>query len=745
MVFSRPSKKKEAQKKARKGRKSDEKPELALAKNQPTKDLHNFARNHQNKFLGKRSLDVQQSQDVKGQPPKRQRPTPSAEALDLSKQLLVLSREKKLDEALRLYKDPANDAIRDDHHLCIVVDCCAKCGRIDEGEKLFKESEKSGKKVNVETKTALMKGFAHSGQMAKAYALFESMCKKGSRSERPSVRTMNTLLRGCLWSACTFDEDGNASGGVVTAEKAWELCRTIQEKDPKSIMFDVSSYEYAIALLCQALRTDDANDRIHEMKSFFEVSEISSDIPQSVSETLALSHLSLARSFALLGEPEKAKGACKDFLLFANVSRKSLTDQKSVQGVKGRYAVKQGKGDKGARRDESNSLYRNHRIDEAEREARVILELCDAKGLATAPRQLARRLATRLIVLSGGGSTSAENMTGDNDDTGERTTSKSLQIPLLNTLYSSYGLHRILDIMAGSTSPANKFLRRRDCNRILGSIGLQGGIVAADGYLDFDRIFRVGIGEDKHKAKQPKRKGGLEIELGSGFGEWIVQKARQTPEAKFLAVELRADRVGQTFAKTAVLAGTTPVDNICIVGAECKSFISEYIRQDSISAIYINHPEPPTQTFGADSLNLDLIANGGPEPAHMISSSMLCSVARCLSQSGDARLVIVTDNRWYGRLICATLAKVTFQEKNLLTPCWLQDPSFKVVETFPAGSDRPIPLYEGQPNESIGHPKPDISGSCGVTYFDRLWRSGAGSHAEKTSRFIIVVNRSAKA
>lgn len=30
--------------------------------------------------------------------------------------------------------------------------------------------------VNVETKTALLKGYAHSGQMAKGEALFESMC-----------------------------------------------------------------------------------------------------------------------------------------------------------------------------------------------------------------------------------------------------------------------------------------------------------------------------------------------------------------------------------------------------------------------------------------------------------------------------------------------------------------------------------------------------------------------------------------
>jgi pentatricopeptide repeat protein len=36
--------------------------------------------------------------------------------------------------------------------------------------------------VNVETKTALLKGYSHSGQMAKAESLFESMCTAQGKS-----------------------------------------------------------------------------------------------------------------------------------------------------------------------------------------------------------------------------------------------------------------------------------------------------------------------------------------------------------------------------------------------------------------------------------------------------------------------------------------------------------------------------------------------------------------------------------
>ncbi len=680
-----------------------------------------------------------ETQGTMDRPFKRKRSAPSEKALHLSEQLKELSRQKKLDEALRVYNDSCNDGIRDGHHACMIIDCCARCGRIDEGEKLVEIMKQTGIHVNVETKTALIKGFAHSGQMAKADSLFTSMCNLPGRADRPNVRTLNTILRGCLWSASHVDDEGTVTGGVVTAEKAWSLCQELQEKDPKSVFFDVSSYEYSISLLCQALRTDDAEARINDMKSFFKVSGASSDMPQSLSEALALSNLALARAFAILGDTERVRAACKSFVPFLKASREALERANDLPSYQDRYAVKQGKDTKGSRREESNSLYRNHRMKEAEREVGVILELCNSKSFVHGPRQSARRLVTRLLVLSGGGSTEAEN----NYSNYQHGTSRSAQSRFLNTLYFSYGLKQILDSMGTSMKEGTTFLKRKDCNRILASIGLQGGLVQDDGMLDIPRIFRVGLGEVK-KANKKQANAGLEIELGSGFGDWIVKKAREDPSSNFLSVELRADRVWQTFARTAILTGTTPVDNLCIVGAESTSFLSQHVKEASVSSIYINHPEPPTQTYGADTYNLESIINGGPEPAHMISSQMFRAAAKCLSLNEKSRLVIVTDNRWYGRLLCATLVKVMRSEKNLLFPVAL-DAAFKVLESFPvdcdAGSEQQVALHEGRPNKMIGHPDQDGSDYEGATYFDRLWRSGAGTHADKSSRFIIVASR----
>lgn len=675
----------------------------------------------------------------KSRPNKRKRTQPSAAALELSEQLKNLSRQKNLQEALNVYNDPSHASIRDGHHTCIIIDCCARCGDIQAGEKVIEDLKAIGKHVNVETKTALIKGYCHSGKIYEGYKLFESMVLSKNRGDRPNVRTLNTLLRGCLWSAAHPDMDGSVTGGVVTAEKSWQLCKTLQEDGSKAVLFDVSSYEYSTTLLCQALRTDDASQRIDDMVKAFQPDTEGESLPQSVSESLSLSYCSLARSFATLGDKKNTVAACKSAFKYAELSRQALADTKSASSSKGRYSTKQGKESKDGKREESNLLYRNHRLSEVEKEVKVILDISKQDGLTSDPRALARRLITRLAVITGGGTTDkgAQDNEMQKQDKGA---SRRIQGHLLNTVFFSYGLRRVLEKLDVTFPNDTKFLNKRHCNRILAAVGLQGGLVLDDGTLDLKRAFTAGIGQEKGRKK--KQINDLEIELGSGFGDWIVKKALTDPSKEYLSVELRADRVGQTFARAALLSATTPVNNLCVVGAESGLFLSKYTTPDSVASIFINHPEPPTQTFGADEVNLRTIIEGGEEPAHMITSTMIKAAGKCLSKAKRGRLVVVTDNRWYGRLICATLVRVMSDEPGLLSPGAVNS-SLKPIETFSSsnetkGSDPSVTLYEGQPNESIGHPP---KGLDGATYFDRLWRSGAGSHAEKTSRFIIIACR----
>lgn len=404
---------------------------------------------------------------------------------------------------------------------------------------------------------------------------------------------------------------------------------------------------------------------------------------------------------------------------------------------------------------------------EVELEASAILEACRThrSDIVITPRQLARRLLTRFIVLSGGGTTCDEDRNSNNKttndtietDTGIVTTeqqkefSKVTQWQITNTAFFSFGLSTVaktLDIPVGA---GGSFLRRRDCNRLLGSVGLQGGIVNNDGTIDFARVFSAQVSEttgnsndnnsggsnSKRKRRTKSKPRPLEIELGSGYGDWIVKKAKDDPSRSFISVELRSDRVGQTFARVATLAHCTPIDNLCVVGAEGGSFLLERVKGKSIHTIYINHPEPPTQTFGADESGLKSIMDGDDEPAHMLCSKNLMAAAQCLKVT-EGRLVIVTDNKWYAQLICATLTKMNRQRGNLLSPVNLAklDGRFQLID-----EKMGTPFFEGQPNETIGHSSSAKPGSEGESYFDRLWRSGAGTHAERHRRFIILMSR----
>jgi hypothetical protein len=592
---------------------------------------------------------------------------------------------------------------------------------------------------------------------------FLRTCESGKR-DRPNVRTLNTFLRGCLWTASAINLDGSVSGGVISSEKAWVLFRNQEEemKDGESNgTFDASSYEYATTLLCQALRTEEAVDRIKEFKATFGLDTSDGSGDQSVMESLSICFLNLARAFSLLGRKDDCVHSCQNAVKSVKMSRDLLKGSgigNSAGGSNegqngGKRGWRQPNGDNvdsGSRRSESNVLFRNHRLDGVESDAKVILSFCENGKTLISPRHLARRFLTRVLVLSGGGTTdlSAVHRTvGDKSESEESTNLKervkSLQHHLVNSSFHSFGLQYALKRMEISIPSDAQVLKRRDCNRILGEVGLQGGVVGADGFIDFARIFSTGLGDEKTRKKGSRKHRYLDIELGAGFGEWVVNQAAGNPSRDHVAVELRADRVGQIFSRTAVFAGSMPLENLCIVGAESGDFLTKCVRKGSVSTIFVNHPEPPTQTFGAGTENLQSIMDGGDEPAHMLNSRMLEAAAHCLFKSKHGRIIIATDNRWYGRLICATFVKVLRQNKGLLCSIDLTG-TMEVAESFPSAGDPVINLFEGQPSPEIGHFKTNSTSkqdATGVSYFDRLWRSGAGTHAENKTRFIIAVAR----
>ena len=98
-----------------------------------------------------------------------------------------------------------------------------------------------------------------------------------------------------------------------------------------------------------------------------------------------------------------------------------------------------------------------------------------------------------------------------------------------------------------------------------------------------------------------------------------------------MTLELRHDRVYQTFTR-AIYAG---LNNLSVLGGDAMSIIPARIATESISHVFINHPEPPQQTGGR---------NFESQGKHLLTNEFFVEITRILKDAG--RLTIVTDSEW---------------------------------------------------------------------------------------------------
>lgn len=78
------------------------------------------------------------------------------------------------------------------------------------------------------------------------------------------------------------------------------------------------------------------------------------------------------------------------------------------------------------------------------------------------------------------------------------------------------------------------------------------------------------------------------LEIGSGNGEWICQKALSEPHKIWIALEMKFDRVRKIWSKMK----NHQIENLWIVCAEAVDFLSHYVPKHSIDHIAINFPDP---------------------------------------------------------------------------------------------------------------------------------------------------------
>jgi tRNA G46 methylase TrmB len=81
----------------------------------------------------------------------------------------------------------------------------------------------------------------------------------------------------------------------------------------------------------------------------------------------------------------------------------------------------------------------------------------------------------------------------------------------------------------------------------------------------------------------------INLELGSGAGEWIANRANASSgSANWIAVEWRNDRVFEIWSK----ARFSGLDNVLVLSGDMSHIIQQRIQEGTIADVFINFPEP---------------------------------------------------------------------------------------------------------------------------------------------------------
>jgi len=141
---------------------------------------------------------------------------------------------------------------------------------------------------------------------------------------------------------------------------------------------------------------------------------------------------------------------------------------------------------------------------------------------------------------------------------------------------------------------------------------------------------------------------GLELEIGAGRGDFIIERAAAKPECDFLAVELAA-QVAQLMA---VRAGRRGLTNLRILRMDARSLVNLMLPPRRLSACHIYFPDP------------------WPKERHVKHRLFTPYFARSLTRvlAPTAPLHVATDVRDYACAIFAMLEDAGFVRTALAAP-----------------------------------------------------------------------------
>jgi tRNA (guanine-N7-)-methyltransferase len=174
------------------------------------------------------------------------------------------------------------------------------------------------------------------------------------------------------------------------------------------------------------------------------------------------------------------------------------------------------------------------------------------------------------------------------------------------------------------------------------------------------------------------------LEICSGLGDWVVDKAYHDRESDWVSLEMRHERVFQIWSRMTF----SNLDNMLILCGEAHATLDKSIQDKAFDEVYINYPDPP---FWEGSKQ------------RLIDEQFLKHVHRVIKPGGS--LIIVTDNTGYKEIMVNELKQL----KKMFESAYGRDTPY--TTTIP---------------EDYG-----IS-----SYFDRFWKNG-----NKSERFYLKYKR----
>ncbi len=129
----------------------------------------------------------------------------------------------------------------------------------------------------------------------------------------------------------------------------------------------------------------------------------------------------------------------------------------------------------------------------------------------------------------------------------------------------------------------------------------------------------------------------IHVEICSGNGEWIVDKAAKNPEILYVAVEKKFMRVRKIWSKMK----NAGLENLLIVSGMGEDFFTYYLTDNSVEEIFINFPDPWPKARHAKH--------------RIIKDSFLPPIHKILKQ--DGKITVTTDSVEYSTEILDVFGK----------------------------------------------------------------------------------------